>query len=355
MIGGMLNLDFDDFRRVPFSNASLELSTGDLLEVEWVEKSDRPLRVSFSDMSIRLAIVQTSNDYKASDLRKIDIFRSKVLPLTRSVRYDLLDIDRSNLNRMQTDEERYEMTKKRSYRGVDEVPLSQKVRSFLREAQINHRRFFRSEELDVLPRLLDRLSNDHPKVTTESLIERLRSIEERVDEYDRFGLYVDNEQLSSLSTLVSGERTFSPAQLSLIETYVESQEGIEKARELIATRLTQFEGIMDQFLIGKSVKVDRRTGLIIESSNGLLKENQLSSGEYHFLYMMVTALLCQRIGTVIAIDEPELSLHISWQRKLVSALSKCAAGASPLFLFATHSLAISAEHPNNVVRLSAVD
>jgi ABC-type dipeptide/oligopeptide/nickel transport system ATPase component len=67
--------------------------------------------------------------------------------------------------------------------------------------------------------------------------------------------------------------------------------------------------------------------------------------------MMVAALLCLQRGSIIAIDEPELSLHVTWQRKVVSARSRCAAGASPLFLFATHSAAIAAEHRDRVKEL----
>jgi hypothetical protein len=96
---------------------------------------------------------------------------------------------------------------------------------------------------------------------------------------------------------------------------------------------------------------DPKLGLRIEAVTGPLSETDLSSGEYHFLYMMVSALLSHRSGSIIAIDEPELSLHVTWQRKIIRALARCAAGASPLFLFATHSAAVSAEHAERVIVL----
>jgi predicted ATPase len=129
------------------------------------------------------------------------------------------------------------------------------------------------------------------------------------------------------------------------------QQNRSQTRELIADRLIGFENIMDDFLVGKSVRVDGKTGLRIEAPTGNLSEIDLSSGEYHFLYMMVTALLCFRSGSIIAIDEPELSLHVTWQRKVVSALARCASGAAPLFLFATHSTAIGAEHTDRIKTL----
>ncbi|OAD20766.1 hypothetical protein THIOM_003509, partial [Candidatus Thiomargarita nelsonii] len=55
--------------------------------------------------------------------------------------------------------------------------------------------------------------------------------------------------------------------------------------------------------------------------------------------------------SIIAIDEPELSLHVSWQRQLIRALCDCASGALPLFLFATHSSSIGAEFQDKWVEL----
>jgi len=124
-------------------------------------------------------------------------------------------------------------------------------------------------------------------------------------------------------------------------------------RVLVAERLRTFEDVMGTFFIDKSVKVDGKIGLnIITRTGALLREDQLSSGEYHLLYLMVAALTTRRRGTIIAIDEPEMSMHISWQRRLVSALVKCASGAEPQFIFATHSPDIAAEYPESMIRLA---
>jgi ABC-type glutathione transport system ATPase component len=169
-------------------------------------------------------------------------------------------------------------------------------------------------------------------------------------------LQTDDADLETLGNLLQQPEHRSAAHaLDLIETYVEMHENISRSRELIIERLVEFQRIMEEFLVGKTVKLSAREGIVITGATGKLKENDLSSGEYHFLYMMVAALLCQRVGTILAIDEPELSLHVSWQRRLVRALSRCASGASPLFFLATHSTAISAEHADKVITLSAID
>jgi predicted ATPase len=84
----------------------------------------------------------------------------------------------------------------------------------------------------------------------------------------------------------------------------------------------------------------------------MLDEFQLSSGEYQLLYLMVAALTTRRKGTVLAIDEPELSMHISWQRKLVRNITRCASRAAPQIVLATHSPEIATEYSENMVELS---
>src|SRR5262249_44580999 len=87
------------------------------------------------------------------------------------------------------------------------------------------------------------------------------------------------------------------------------------------------------------------------SAGTALTERRLSSGEFHLLFLMVAALVTHRRGTVIAIDEPEMSMHIAWQRKLVPALLECASRAEPLFIFATHSPDLAASFPDAMVEL----
>jgi ABC-type oligopeptide transport system ATPase subunit len=53
-------------------------------------------------------------------------------------------------------------------------------------------------------------------------------------------------------------------------------------------------------------------------------------------------------GTEIAIDEPEMSMHISWQNKLINALLQISSKANPQYIFATHSPDIAATYSNSL-------
>jgi hypothetical protein len=244
------------------------------------------------------------------------------------------------------------MNQARELTGRSSNNLSLMVRDFIREAQINYRRYFPS--VDLLPRILQGLSSAKQELTSKhQLAEQVSQLKARSVVLSGFGLQADQADLNSLEKFLAEDDQYNDsASLAVLDAYVEVQKNRSQTQELIVSRLKAFEDIMDEFLVGKQVRVDGRTGLRIITNIGPLEETQLSSGEYHFLYMMVTALLCYRSGSIIAIDEPELSLHVTWQRKVISALSRCASGASPLFLFATHASAISAEHKDLVKTLN---
>jgi predicted ATPase len=78
----------------------------------------------------------------------------------------------------------------------------------------------------------------------------------------------------------------------------------------------------------------------------LKQNNYLSSGQKRILGMFST-LMVLRPGSTVLIDEPELSLHIDWQRNLISALID---GFQHLtFVFATHSPDVIMNHPEKVI------
>lgn len=356
MIAGMLELDFNVFRRIPFASATLHLSSGDVLDTRRSDNAQFPLTMSWNGQSIKLPKEQGAREDEQHDAA-IDAIRKLALPRLRSISYEFLELDRLPVQERLTPQEKAILE---SYSGGkrhvrDRKTAAQRVAEFIRDAQVNYRRFFREEELGFLPRILSRLNPQGATATSAEIISRIQDIRAKYEPTKRFGLHLEEEQLEILESLLMSGDYESPQQIALIETYVESQENAQTARDLIAHRLTNFEEIMADFLIGKSVEVDSERGLIIRANRAVLSEQQLSSGEYHFLYMMVSALLCQRAGSVIAIDEPELSLHVSWQRKLISALASCASGASPTLLFATHSLAISSSYIDQTIQLSSLD
>jgi predicted ATPase len=358
MIAGIIDsLNFDTFRHVPFKQATLELSTGEKFGVIANRRDlNFPIIATFGDHRVPLARDRSTPNYNRKQLDAINAYRAEALPLLGGIDFELLTIDRAiavetKSADMVLDAKTGEFRPKRRGRI-----LADRVQNFLREAQVNYRRFFQAEELELLPRILRQLGDTKASHNLESLLKRVNAVRAKNKEIVRFGLETDDRELNSLADLLQDDsHKNEPHALSLLASYVEIHENRSQARDLIALRLSLFESIMDDFFVGKKIRISSRNGFEIEGAAGRLKERDLSSGEFHFLYMMVAALLCERTGTIIAIDEPELSLHVSWQRRLIAALAKCASGASPLFFLSTHSTHISTAHRYAVQTLSAID
>lgn len=364
MIEGMLSLDFSIFRRVPFKSASLELSNGDRLSVQ-LNAAVPSLEVSFKEHIAHLSITEVGSVNELESLN-VDNLRAVASPILSTVSFQKVDIHRSSRDQEIIEHEEFfienpgmrgrgKMSEKQSRRRHRRGDLSERVRMFVRDAQVDYRKFFTSSSPELFPRILNRLNND-PAVETnaEDLVRRLVAIKSTEAEMARFGLAMNATEIDQLTSLLEGNDPSSKTvmALALLEVFLETLESKHDERELISSRLRKFEDLITEFFVGKTVKIDYQNGLSITTRNGQqISELELSSGEYHLLYMMVTALVSTRSGTAIAIDEPELSLHIGWQRSLIRALVECSAGASPLFIFATHAPSISSEYMDQWVEL----
>lgn len=91
----------------------------------------------------------------------------------------------------------------------------------------------------------------------------------------------------------------------------------------------------------KTLRVEKDHGLRFSSTgSGEIDSKNLSSGEQHELILMYTLLFKVPSGSLIAIDEPEISLHVTWQQKFLDDLKSMSETADLDFVVATHSPSI---------------
>lgn len=62
---------------------------------------------------------------------------------------------------------------------------------------------------------------------------------------------------------------------------------------------------------------DGKLGFLIKSTDTVLSLYQLSAGEKQLLHILLTVLMEQRQEYILLMDEPEISLHVDWQSKLI--------------------------------------
>jgi len=110
---------------------------------------------------------------------------------------------------------------------------------------------------------------------------------------------------------------------------------VEKRTEIYEPRET-FLKILNNLMQRKTFYIDDRNELRVETQSGKdLPIKLLSSGEKQLIIVLGEALLQQKRTCVYIADEPELSLHVMWQEKLVENL--LALNENAQIIFATHS------------------
>ena len=121
-----------------------------------------------------------------------------------------------------------------------------------------------------------------------------------------------------------------------------------KLYEPLVQKLTLFRKILDRrFHTFKRVEISRKYGLrvfdIPSNKNGKEVEislDKLSSGEQETLVLYYQLIFETAPGTMLLIDEPEISLHIAWQRTFIDELKEIVRLNQLRAVVATHSVSI---------------
>jgi predicted ATP-dependent endonuclease of OLD family len=146
----------------------------------------------------------------------------------------------------------------------------------------------------------------------------------------------DLEDLSR--NLTSGSGIGSDLTLNVLRNI----HNIEKNIEIISRPLEQMRKIISTLITGKKQLDFRETDLVVKS---LINERNefdislLSSGEKHLLKLFMVCVSAKYSSLII--DEPELSMHIDWQKTLVESLLKVNPEAQ--LILATHSPEVMAD------------
>jgi hypothetical protein len=375
MLEGFKRLDFMPFRKVPLRAARLTFSNNMSIQVRPHKRkvggqNQRCLHVNYGRLQADLHPDHTGALLE-KDKETLKSFRKKFFADTASINIQLVATsrlqelyeehearEREQLRSAYIEEYEKEVTEvtdvKRRPRGP--VLLSDKVSRFVRDAQLNYGRYFFTSQPELFPKIIERLTEEgNGNYSSQDLIKRLREIRELDRIADHYGLLREPWNFEQLKGILTRKGKKSPDQhtLTVLNTYIELLESRAAVGSLLLDRLETFETTANDFLQGKSIHVNAESGFDIQLQNGSsLSEGNLSSGEYHLLYLLVISLTTERRGTVIAIDEPEISMHLEWQRKLVRGILECASKAQPQLIIATHSPDITAEYPDFCVHLN---
>lgn len=110
----------------------------------------------------------------------------------------------------------------------------------------------------------------------------------------------------------------------------------------LATNKRRFQDIVDELFSYTGKYIDRkRNDIAFRKDDILLLPYQLSSGEKQMLLILLTTLVQDQQHYVMFMDEPEASLHIEWQQKLIAIIREI--NPNVQLILTTHSPAVIME------------
>jgi predicted ATPase len=119
----------------------------------------------------------------------------------------------------------------------------------------------------------------------------------------------------------------------------ELQQGHTDAAQQLSKQKTRFQDIVDELFAETGKKIVRTENEIRFSQIGeTLVPYQLSSGEKQMLAILLTVLVEDMQHYVLFMDEPEISLHIEWQKQLIDLILEL--NPNVQILLTTHSPAV---------------
>ena len=200
---------------------------------------------------------------------------------------------------------------------------------------------------------LHRLITAKEEMTVNELVCHISDIKKKTDELKNLGI-LEETQASPIP--VGMLEDIDSTQARVMTLYVHDTTAKLAMLDALKDRSLLLLETMNQKYRHKNIRVHREHGLVAVSDDGQrLDLDCLSSGEQHELVLYYDLLFRVPSNTIVLIDEPELSLHVAWQKKFLPDLLEIIKLSSFDTLIATHSPYIVGDKPELMIGLGGSD
>lgn len=223
---------------------------------------------------------------------------------------------------------------------------SHRFRELLRETMANYGQHAQTLDQSFPQRLVAAKDS----VDTANLRERMADLKSKTDQLETLGILDEAAEQPSHRLDIQPELDEHEARVMAL--YVQDTEHKLEALADLARRVQSLLDSLNEKYRHKNLRVDRNEGFVVEmDSSTKLPLTSLSSGEQHELVLHYDLLFRVRTNTIVLIDEPELSLHVSWQSRFLPDLLGFAKLSEFDAIVATHSPYIVGERDDLMVGL----
>jgi ABC-type cobalamin/Fe3+-siderophores transport system ATPase subunit len=180
----------------------------------------------------------------------------------------------------------------------------------------------------------------------------LQEVAQRSDKYAKFGL-VSTTEYSQINNALSVSGANKEVIFNVLEPFIRGMKVKLDVLRNIERQISSLTDFLNSFLSFKSVsyKIQEGFKVIQQGTGDLIELDSLSSGEKQLILLFGNVILMSGQATIFIIDEPEISLNIKWQRRLVDFLLDLNPGKNTQYLIATHSIELLTTQKNSIVKL----
>ena len=189
--------------------------------------------------------------------------------------------------------------------------------------------------------------NGSSKPTIDELRDDLSKLEEKRSRLMAAGLLDRGEEIDFKEF-----QEIDESNRNVLSVYVGDVKEKLKVFDELTDKIDILVKIINSRFIYKQMSISKKEGFVFKTSDGPdISPTDLSSGEQHELILNYELLFKVKPDSLILIDEPELSLHVIWQRQFLTDLQEIIKLAGFDVLIATHSPQIIHDRTDLVVYL----
>lgn len=209
-------------------------------------------------------------------------------------------------------------------------------------------------------RLIKKISNSE-KIESKIITSELNKLEEKRELLDKVGL-IEIDKESSLQKIEDNQSDNETLKY-VLKLYVEDSFEKLKIFDELSRKIEILLDVINKRFKHKKLFIHKEKGFLFKSTilideNGESNEipvDKLSSGEQNELVLFFELLFKSENDSLILIDEPEISLHISWQNSFIHDLKEISKLNNLEILIATHSPDIISDNWDLSVQLKGVE
>jgi len=351
MINALFNQDFFHFQSIVFNRFKIKFEDHKVWEVV---KSDNEITLRlFENNVLKKPVFKFENDHvlpkwftervEQIKIRLVDTQRLLVIAESLPTTYQPI-ASVEHTNHFKTEK----LVIKKTQQFSQEATISIYANELAEDIKSH---FAKSMELatkldSTYPSRLAKNRHQYENISVKQLRVELQHLAEKRQLLHSVGLL---EQNTDFLDDESTDKFMIPVLMVYID---DSKQKLQKFDNL-AQKLQCFLGIINNRFLYKVMSIDKQQGFIFTSSitGKQIPTTGLSSGEQHELVLFYELLFKTQENSLILIDEPEISLHISWLNQFIEDLKEVIKWGKMDILIATHSPDIISNHWDLTVEL----